>query len=59
MTELHEKIVHEFPQIVNKDSLNTSNIFTAYYSQIVTEEDIYDCHKEIYDHLEMNFRLKR
>ena len=51
--------VTQVPQIVNIDSLNTSNIFTAYYSQIVTEEDIYDCHKEIYDHLEMNFRLKR
>lgn len=47
LAELHEKIVDEFPQVANIDSLNTSNIFTVYYSQIVTEEDIYDCHKEI------------
>lgn len=46
---IHDKIVIGFPQIASITPLDKDSIFTEYYSQINTVDDLLDCHKEILD----------
>lgn len=48
---IHDKIVSGFPQTASITPLDKDSIFTEYYSQINTVDDLLDCHNNMLDEI--------
>ena len=48
---IHDKIEIGFPQVAGISPLNKDTIFSVYFSQISTVDDLLDCHKSMLDEI--------
>lgn len=48
---IHDKIEIGFPQVAGISPLNRNTIFSVYFSQINTVDDLLDCHKNMLDEI--------